>query len=106
MGIGVLLGVIVGPRDVGVADDSPGIGVSVGVAVAPAGQVVWLKRKLNVSFAEVPACPATRIITFGSKFVTVMLNTSEAPFLKFLDLGWNSTPVKPGPPVALVQITL
>ena len=98
VGVGVAVGVFVAPgKDVCVA---------LGVAVGTTGQVVWLNKKLNVSFGKVPACPATWIVTFGSKFATVMLNTSEAPFLKFLDLGWNRMLVKPGLPVASVQVTL
>jgi hypothetical protein len=96
------LGVAVG---VGVFVASGGA-VLVGVAVGPSGQVVSLKRKLNVSSGTLPAWPATWIVTFGSKFVTTILNTSEAPFLKLLNLGWNSMLAKPGMPVALVQTTL
>jgi len=91
--------------DVGVFVASEGA-VLVGVAVGPAGQVVWLNRKLNISSGKVLTSPATWIVTFGSKFVTTILNTSEAPFLKLLNLGWNSMLAKPGMPVALVQTTL
>lgn len=96
------LGVEVG---VGVFVASGG-GVLVGVAVGPTGQVVWLNRKLNFSAGRLPICPATWIVALGSKFVTTILNTSEAPFLKLLNLGWNWMLVKPGLPVALVQNTL
>src|SRR5215207_7542126 len=79
--------------------------VAVAVAVGPRGQVVSLKRKLNDSSGALPARPATWIVTLGSKFVTTMLNTSEAPFLKLLNLGRNSMLAKPGLPVALVHVT-
>lgn len=87
---------------------APGIGVceAVGVAVGSIEQMVWLNRKLNFSSGKLPACPATWVVTFGSKFLTTMLNTSEAPFLKLLNLGWNSMLPKPGLPVVLVQVTL
>ena len=103
-GIGVSVGVSVGPIEVGVALGSNGVWV--GVAVVPAGHVVWLNRKLNFSLGKVPTWPATWIVTLGSKFVTLMLNTSEAPFLKLLNLGRNSMLAKPGLPVALVHTTL
>jgi len=96
------LGVAVG---VGVFVASGGA-VLVGVAVGPAGQVVWLNRKLNVSSDELLTAPATWIVAFGSKFVTTILNTSETPFLKLLNLGWNWMLAKPGIPVAFVQNTL
>ena len=96
------LGVAVG---VGVFVATGG-GVLVGVAVGPTGQIIWLNRKLNFSSGELPICPATWIVTLGSKFVTTMLNTSEAPFLKLLNLGRNSILAKPGLPVALVHVTL
>ena len=82
---------------------APGVGVLVGVAVGSTGQVVWLNKKLNISSGELPA---TWIVTFGSKFVTTILKRSEAPFLKLLNLGWNTILVKPGLPAAFVQITL
>lgn len=96
--VGVAVGVFVAP--------GTGVCVAVSVAVGSTEQVVWLNGKLNISSGKVPARPATWIVTFGSKFVTVILNTSEAPFLKFLDLGWNSMLVKPGLPVVSVQMTL
>jgi len=85
---------------------APGVGVFVGVAVGSTGQVVWLNKKLNSSSGELPTRPATGIVTFESKFVTTILNTSEAPFLKLLNLGWNTILVKPGLPTASVQLTL
>ena len=101
-----MVGFVVGV-DVGVFV-APGIGVcvAVGVAVGTIAQVVWLNRKLNFSSGELPACPATWIVTFGSKFVTTMLNTSEAPFLKLLNFGWNTILVKPGLPVVPTELTL
>jgi hypothetical protein len=110
--LGVLVGLVVGVDvAVGVAvgvfvAPGKGVWVAVGVAVGSTGQVVWLNGKLNVSFGNVPACPATWIATFGSKLATVMLNTSEAPFLKLLNFGWNMMLVKPGFPLAPVQVTL
>ncbi len=96
--VGVGVGVFVTP--------GMGVWVAVGVAVGSTGQVVWLNKKSNVSVVKLPACPATWMVTFGSKFVTVMPNTSEAPFLKFLDFGWNLILVNPGLPVVSVQMTL
>lgn len=61
----------------------------VGVAVGAIGQMIWLNGKLNFSSGDVPMRPATWIVTLGSKSVTTMLNTSEVPFLKLLNLGWN-----------------
>ena len=97
LGVEVGLGVLV----------TTGVGgcVAVAVAVGPSGQVVSLKRKLNVSSGALPARPATWIVTLGSKFVTTMLNTSEAPFLKLLNLGRNSMLAKPGLSAALVHAT-
>ena len=95
MGVAVGVGVFV----------ASGGAVLVGVAVGPAGQMVWLNRKLNVSSGALPARPATWMVTLGSKFVTTILNTSEAPFLKLLNLGRNSMLAKPGLPVALVHVT-
>ena len=81
VGLGVAVGVGV---PVGV-----GGGVSVGVGVEPTGQMVWLKRIPKFSIGEVPTCPATSMVTLGLKFPTTTLNTSEAPFLKLLNLVWN-----------------
>src|SRR6266508_4647159 len=105
-GLGVLVG-LCGTVGVGVFV-TIGVGgcVAVGVAVGFTGQVVWLNRKPNVSSGKLPMRPATWIVTLGSKFVTTMLNTSEAPFLKLLNLGRNSILAKPGLPVALVHTTL
>lgn len=92
---------------VGVEEGSTvGICVCEGVTVASTGQVVWLNKKPNISSGELPTLPATGIVTFESKFVTTILNTSEAPFLKLLNFGWNTILVKPGLPAASVQITL
>jgi hypothetical protein len=90
VGFGVELGLGVFVTT-GVAD-----GVAVAVAVGPRGQVVSLKRKLIVSSGALPAWPATGIVTLGSKFVKTIRNTSEAPFLKLLNLGRNSMLAKPG----------
>jgi len=70
--------------------------VVVAIAVGLTGQVISLNGKSNVSSGALPARPATGIVILGSKFVTTILNTSEAPFLKPLNLGRNSMLAKPG----------
>jgi hypothetical protein len=50
-------------------------------------------------------CAATRIVVFGSKFVTTMLNTSTAPLVKVWNVGSNLMLSKPGFPVSRVHET-
>ena len=97
-GVEVGVGVLVGVGGV--------VGVGVGVGVDATGQVVWLSRKLNFSSGEVPTWPATWMVVFGLKFLTTILNTSEAPLLNVVNVGWNLMLTNPGLPDVLVQSTL